>query len=252
MVAVVQLVEHQVVILEVAGSSPVSHPTGRSAFCAPAFPLLSLPRFAEIRDSEGQFYALRWFQHLQPGAPKPSPGGWSVDPVTRAAPKIAHGHASKHAAELPGMSKDQVAAEVERFMPANTTNPGSLIIGRTSDGAPLLYDPKTNTVVIRDPGAGDGGTVFKPDAKEAYPERKMATRLPQIPPGELADAPFASTRAEAPKPVEPPAGRPSAPPIRGLPLPGPPEIVPLPGSGDGGLPVLGSDGKTPELPAGEP
>ncbi len=32
MVAVVQLVEHQVVILGVAGSSPVSHPTGRRAF----------------------------------------------------------------------------------------------------------------------------------------------------------------------------------------------------------------------------
>jgi hypothetical protein len=32
LVAVVQLVEHQVVILEVAGSSPVSHPAGRRAF----------------------------------------------------------------------------------------------------------------------------------------------------------------------------------------------------------------------------
>ena len=32
MVSVVQLVEHQVVVLEVAGSSPVTHPTGRSRF----------------------------------------------------------------------------------------------------------------------------------------------------------------------------------------------------------------------------
>lgn len=31
MVAVVQLVEHQVVILEVAGSSPVSHPDAGNA-----------------------------------------------------------------------------------------------------------------------------------------------------------------------------------------------------------------------------
>ena len=40
MVAVVQLVEHQVVILAVAGSSPVSHPAGRRAF-APSDFLLS-------------------------------------------------------------------------------------------------------------------------------------------------------------------------------------------------------------------
>ncbi len=32
MVSVVQLVEHQVVILGVAGSSPVTHPTGRRVF----------------------------------------------------------------------------------------------------------------------------------------------------------------------------------------------------------------------------
>ena len=34
MVAVVQLVEHQVVILAVAGSSPVSHPDTGNAVCA--------------------------------------------------------------------------------------------------------------------------------------------------------------------------------------------------------------------------
>ncbi len=34
MVAVVQLVEHQVVILAVAGSSPVSHPDSGNAVCA--------------------------------------------------------------------------------------------------------------------------------------------------------------------------------------------------------------------------
>ena len=33
MVGVVQLVERQVVILNVAGSSPVTHPTGQRAFC---------------------------------------------------------------------------------------------------------------------------------------------------------------------------------------------------------------------------
>ena len=35
MVAVVQLVEHQVVILAVAGSSPVSHPTGQGVSSRP-------------------------------------------------------------------------------------------------------------------------------------------------------------------------------------------------------------------------
>lgn len=37
MVAVVQLVEHQVVILGVAGSSPVSHPEGQRVFSPLAF-----------------------------------------------------------------------------------------------------------------------------------------------------------------------------------------------------------------------
>jgi hypothetical protein len=42
MVAVVQLVEHQVVILAVAGSSPVSHPAGREASSPPG--IFSLAR----------------------------------------------------------------------------------------------------------------------------------------------------------------------------------------------------------------
>ena len=37
MVAVVQLVEHQVVILAVAGSSPVSHPQAGGHFALPPF-----------------------------------------------------------------------------------------------------------------------------------------------------------------------------------------------------------------------
>jgi hypothetical protein len=42
MVAVVQLVEHQVVILDVAGSSPVSHPAGRRVFSPSDFLLSKL------------------------------------------------------------------------------------------------------------------------------------------------------------------------------------------------------------------
>jgi hypothetical protein len=35
MVSVVQLVEHQVVILDVAGSSPVTHPTAQRVYLDP-------------------------------------------------------------------------------------------------------------------------------------------------------------------------------------------------------------------------
>ena len=44
MVAVVQLVEHQVVILGVAGSSPVSHPAGRRALALRPFASRELVR----------------------------------------------------------------------------------------------------------------------------------------------------------------------------------------------------------------
>lgn len=169
-------------------------------------------------------------------SPNPPPGGWSDDPITRAAQKIAYGHASiKHAAEFPGMSKDQIAAEIERILRTNSTNPGSLIVGRTADGAPALYDPKTNTIVIRDPGAADGGTVFKPRAGEAYLQSKVPTRLPSIPPGELADTPFRAPPAEPPAPRTGPRG--GFPPMVGQ-----PEIVVPPGGGDSDLPVVDFDG----------
>ena len=50
MVGVVQLVERQVVILNVAGSSPVTHPTGQRVF-SPSDLLLSLPRVSICADS---------------------------------------------------------------------------------------------------------------------------------------------------------------------------------------------------------
>ncbi|HET6731222.1 hypothetical protein [Mycobacterium sp.] len=176
-------------------------------------------------------------------SPNPPPGGWSDDPITRTAQKIAYGHAGvKHAAEFPGMSKDQIAAEVERILRTNSTNPGSLIVGRTADGAPALYDPKTNIIVIRDAGAADGGTVFKPRAGEAYLESKMPTRLPSIPPAELADTPFRAPPAEPPGSRGPRGGIP--------PMVGQPEIVIPPGGGESDLPVVDFDGVggTPSRP----
>ena len=166
--------------------------------------------------------------------PNPPPGGWSDDPITRAAQKIAYGHASvKHAAEFPGMSKDQIAAEVERIFRTNSTNPGSLVVGRTDDGAPALYDPKTNTLVIRNRSAADGGTVYRPGDREPYVDRKVPTRLPSIPPGELADTPFRAPPVEPPRTV-PRGGIP--------PMVGQPEIIGIPGGGDSDPPVLDVDG----------
>ncbi len=74
MVAVVQLVEHQVVILDVAGSSPVSHPEAENA--------AYLSRRRSLVTGRGQMLALPAF-HCSHGmfqSPKPSTPG-SVDPT---------------------------------------------------------------------------------------------------------------------------------------------------------------------------
>jgi hypothetical protein len=78
---------------------------------------------------------------------------------------------------------------------ANAENPASLIIGRTLDGAPVLYDPRTNIIVIRDPGAADAGTALRLTRGVDYVENsKIGTRVPSIPPGELADGAFKASR----------------------------------------------------------
>jgi hypothetical protein len=121
--------------------------------------------------------------------PEP-PGGWSPDPLKRAAQKIAYGHAwTEHADEFPGMTKDQLAEVIYQMFLRNSDDPSSLIIGRTQDGAPVLYDPKTNVMVIRDPNAPDDGTVYKPSMPdvEKYLQRKVPMRVVSIPPSELQD-----------------------------------------------------------------
>jgi hypothetical protein len=175
-------------------------------------------------------------------SPDPPPGGWSDDPVTRAAQKIAYGHAStKHLANEwpPGTTREQLASEVERIMRAGMTPNGGMITGRTGDGAPAIYDPKTNTLVIRDPGAADAGTVFRPTRGEPYVAEKVPTRLPSLSPNELGDA---SARPR----VEPPRAEPQGPravPRVGLPpIVGVPPIVDLPGTDGGDIPVVDSGG----------
>jgi hypothetical protein len=182
--------------------------------------------------------------------PEPPPGGWSNDPITRAAQKVAYGHAWRdHSGEFPDMTKDQLAQQIEKMFRATAENPASLTIGRTLDGAPVLYDPKTNIVVIRDPGAADAGTAFKPTRGADYVENgKIATRVPSIPPGELADG----VLRLAPPPVE---AKPPEPPPRAVPppiveSPAEPKAPAVRGGPMGGLPVFGGavpDGSLPYL-----
>lgn len=165
--------------------------------------------------------------------PEPPPGGWSDDPLRRAAEKIAYGHAWKfHAKQFPGISKDQLADIVEDMFRRSFENPSSLVIGRTKDGVPTLYDPKTNTLIIRNPKALDAGTVFRPDDGQSYVDRKVPTRLTSIPRGDLQDAFPRTASPGEPRPVEP-GVRPSPPPVDRLPPrigagPVPPESVPHP------------------------
>jgi RHS repeat-associated protein len=84
-----------------------------------------------------------------------------------AAEEIAGGHAyGKHViqqAEFPTVSTPkQFAGEIERIM-ANPSEVRHLSGGRTA-----YWDNATQTVVIRNPRAADGGTTFKPVAGKAY------------------------------------------------------------------------------------
>lgn len=171
--------------------------------------------------------------------PTPPPGGWSDDPITRAAQHIAYGHANlKHLVTEwpPGTTTEYLAKEVERMMRAAADPQGGMIVGRTGDGAPTIYDPKTNTIVIRDPRAADYGTVFRPRDGIEIVGRKMATRVPAIPLPELAAAPPPRVTPESPK-VEPrPAPRVGLPPIFV-----PPQIIPGPPT-QGEFPVIDVDG----------
>lgn len=117
--------------------------------------------------------------------PDPPPGGWSSDPLMRAAQMIAYGHASvKHDSEFPGMTQDQIADLVYGKLKRSIENPDGLQLGTTSDGAPVIYDPKDNTLIIRDPHGADCGTVFKPDQGSDYVRRKMGGSAGSFKPGD--------------------------------------------------------------------
>jgi hypothetical protein len=217
-------------------------------------------RLTERRDREASIQAVDFHAPIpeRPNVePEPPPGGWSDDPLKRAAQKMAYGHAGdEHLQQFPGMTRAQLADVVEDMFRRSIEDPGSLIIGRTPDGVPALYDPKTDVLIIRDPKALDMGTVFKPDRPslanlQSYLGRKIPTRVTSIPRGDLLDRFPRSAIPGEPRSLEPP-GRSAPAPAETPPLirgggPVPPESTmhPVhPPHSHHGPPVLGKD----ELP----
>lgn len=141
----------------------------------------------------------------------------------RAAQKIAYNDHSweQHGYQFPNMTQDQLADEIHQMFVQSQEDPQSLITGLSkSDGAPVLFDPKTGVAVIRNPG-GDG-TAFKPSNPTNWPGNKICqfTRLAE---GDLIDAaPMPQTPAEP------------APAVARAPVEPIPEPMPSGGSGGGG------------------
>ncbi|MCR9145161.1 MAG: TIGR04388 family protein [bacterium] len=85
-----------------------------------------------------------------------------------AAQEIAGGHAfEKHVlnrGEFPGIrTRAQFAKEAERIMNSPTTKVRILKRGRKA-----YWNPETGTIILSNPKARDGGTMFKPDIGEQY------------------------------------------------------------------------------------
>jgi hypothetical protein len=148
-------------------------------------------------------------------APDPPPGGWSADPLMRAAQKIAYGHAgTDHMSDFPGMTRDQLADLVYGKMKRSIDNPGGLRLGVTnSDGAPVIYDPKDNVMIVRDPNGADAGTVFKPNLQKYpdYIDRKFGGSVKSFRPGQLTDGPLPSLTEPPVGPTRPLEGPPAEP-----------------------------------------
>jgi len=179
----------------------------------------------------------------------------------RAAQKIAYGHAgTDHIADFPKMTRDQLADLIYGKMKRSIENPQGLRLGQSSsDGAPVIYDPKDNVMIVRDSGAADAGTVFKPNLEEKpdYVHNKFGSGVESFEPGKLNDGPL-------PAPAEPPVGlpqqaelRPSEPPVNHSPVKpaAPCPEPPRPGRFGGGSMGGGGGGMIPvpgHGPAAEP
>jgi hypothetical protein len=119
----------------------------------------------------------------------PPPGGWSPDPLVRAAQKIAYGHAfDKHGHEFGYPSQEEFTELIYQKMLQAINDPGGLILGLSRDGVPVIYDPTENVLVVRDtrPNAPDGGTAYKPNNPAEAPD-KIATRSPILTAEQLKD-----------------------------------------------------------------
>ena len=83
-----------------------------------------------------------------------------------AATQIANGHAfPKHAAEFGFTSRTQMANHISRVM----NNPSA--VRNLQRGRTAYWDNATQSVVIRNPAAKDGGTAFVPKAGRTYFEK---------------------------------------------------------------------------------
>jgi hypothetical protein len=185
------------------------------------------------KPSRVQFVDHHTFKEAPNPAPVPPPGGWSSDPLMRAAQKIAYGHAgTDHIADFPGMTRDQLADLIYGKMKRSIENPGGLRLGpSSSDGAPVIYDPDDNVIIVRDPSGADAGTVFKPDLKKdpGYVGKKFGGNVRSFNPGDLTDKPLPAPAEPPVRPTEPVDGtpaqpRPDAPPVR--PEPASPHAAP--------------------------
>ncbi|MGH3677222.1 MAG: hypothetical protein ACRDU5_16065, partial [Mycobacterium sp.] len=96
----------------------------------------------------------------------------------------------------------QLAQLVYQKMQRAITNPSGLQIGvSTSDGVPVIYDPKDNVLIVRDTGANapDGGTVFKPNDPASVAD-KFGWYESIFTVNQLADGPVAPPSPASPLP----------------------------------------------------
>jgi hypothetical protein len=110
----------------------------------------------------------------------------------RAAQKIAYGHAwDEHRTEFPGIhNKAQFAELIYQKLHRATTDPRGLRLGLAKDGAPVIYDPEDNVLIIRDTRTDTTqcGTAFKPQSPNPnYVADKAPYEVRIFTPEELAD-----------------------------------------------------------------
>jgi RHS repeat-associated protein len=95
---------------------------------------------------------------LIPGEGEAALGAEGLTEGDRLAAAIARGHAfEKHIGEFPGLSTQRDLQQLVKDVIDNPTVSKSLSGGRTA-----YYDEGSNTVVITNPSASDGGTAFRP------------------------------------------------------------------------------------------